>query len=484
MAATDGFLTLDAFLRLIGGGFIDVVHAPVGLDLPVSAALIYDVGIAVPVNAGDLVLAIGMPVGSAEAERLVATVDGHASVAFKIRDDAERERLLLLCKSHAITGLAISPEMSWDQLYTLARTSIASASAAVTDHHGVRFGDLFALANSAAVMLEGPVIIDDDRIEVIAFSSLDDPIDSLREQSILQRRPPREFLEWCEQSGVLPRVRQSLNPVKVVPPDGANRLVTAIRGGVDILGYLWVAESKRKLDQHSADLLAEIARVAAVHLLRSRISDDLDRRMRSEQLRSALTGGGNLKLAQTRLGLDNTAFRLVAFAPGLSGAISPGPPDPLGLLSLEDLVALRVDVANRRSIVTACGGRVYAVFPTHDDTTSAESAKLAEDIVGQASRQLHLDIRAAVSGEMDAVDQLAESRAAVDRLLNMPLLDQSRRVVTFDDAVSHVILSELDRVHDQPPSPPARRGSRNGRQRPHQRNGVPDNPAGILRSRW
>jgi hypothetical protein len=298
------------------------------------------------------------------------------------------------------------------------------------------------LANSAAATLEGPVIIDDERMEVIAFSSLGDPIDDLRQQSILQRRPPKDFIAWCETTGILPRVRQSLRPVRVVPPDGATRLVTAIRGGTDILGYIWVAQTTRTLDQNSEDLLAEIARVAALQLLRSRISEDLDRRLRSDLLRNALSGRGNPDTLATRLGVQDVPVRLIAFAheqPGPRGRAD----DEIAQRPLEDLIALRVEASYRRGAVTCSNARIYALFPATDDRTSHQVAALASEIVGQARRQLHTNLRAAVSRPIDNIDNITETRGEVDRLLNLPLLDEPHRVVCFEDSIAEAVMSEL-----------------------------------------
>lgn len=445
-------LTLDTFLGLVGGDAVDVLHAPAGLELPVVAVLIHDTATVSQANPGDLVLAIGLRPSDAETAPLMAQLNRSAVLAFKIHDDVERKALRETAIDSGATVLAISPEMSWDQLHVLARTSISSAAATAADERGVPFGDLFALANSAAATLEGPVIIDDDRMEVIAFSSLGDEIDEIRQQSILQRRPPKEFIAWCETTGILPRVRQSLRPVKVLPPDGATRLVTAIRGGTDILGYVWVAEAQRALDQQSEDLLAEIARVAALQLLRSRMSEDLDRRLRSDLLRNALAGRGNAQTVTARLGLNGIACRLVAFVADETDDPTVGTPDQLGLRPLEDLVALRVEASRRRGAVTSCDRRIYALFPVGDDRPADEVASLAIEIVGQARRQLRIDLRGAVSGELADVAQLVEARRNIDRLLNLPLLDESRRVVAFDDSIAQAIMSEfseiiLDRPH-------------------------------------
>lgn len=443
-------LTLDTLLGLVGGDFADVVHARTGLDLSIGAVLIYDTATTSQASPGDLVLAVGVRPTDPAVGELLDLLAGEIVVAFKVADD-ERATLRDLAASRGATVLAISPQMSWDQLHALARTSISSAAATAADDRGVPFGDLFALANSAAATLEGPVIIDDDRMEVIAFSSLGDEIDEIRHQSIINRRPPKEFLAWCESTGILPRVRQSLRPVRVVPPDGATRLVTAIRGGTDILGYLWVAETKRELDQSSEDMLAEVARVAALQIIRSRINEDLDRRLRGDLLRNALAGRGDSPTVTTRLGLQRRTFKLVALAQDDTSSTDSSTTDQLALRPVEDLLALRLE-PSRRGAVTCCNGRVYGAIPQDPDGAGGEFVTtLAREIVGQAQRQLRLQLRAAVSGEITDADGLIEARRDVDRLLNLPLLDESRRVVAFDDSVAEAVISELtDLVLERP----------------------------------
>jgi len=435
-------LTLDTFLGLVGGDSVEVVHAPAGLDLHVVAVLIHDTSTAGQAGPGDLVLAIGVRPEDPEIEPLLRLLGRDVVFVFKVRDDAERDQLRVLAIACAATVLAISPELSWDQLHVLARRSISSAAATAPDERGVAFGDLFALANAAAASLEGPVIIDDERMEVIAFSSLGDQIDELRRQSILQRRPPKEFMAWAESTGVLPRVRQSLRPVRVVPPDGAIRLVTAIRGGTDILGYIWVAQNKRELDQHSEDLLAEIARVAAVQLVRARISEDLHRRLRSDLLRSALSGRGDPDAVAARLGVEGVPVRLVCFARDHTDRLNRFD-DQIAQRPLEDLVALRVEASHRRGAVATCNGRIYALFPVLDERPSREIVDLAGEIVGQTHRQLNTDLRAAVSRKIAGVAEITEARREIDRLLNLPLLDEQRRVVSFEDSVAEAVLAEL-----------------------------------------
>lgn len=440
MTSPSGALTLGTFLGLVGGDFIDVVHAPAGLDLPVVAVLIHDTSTAAQVNPGDLVLAIGVRLDEADVEPLLKSLGRDVMVAFKLRDGTERERLHQLAVTYDVTALALAPEMSWDQLHVFARRAISSVVTTAGTQRPAAFGDLFALANSAAATLEGPVIIDDENMEVIAFSSLGDQIDEIRKQSILQRRPPKEFLTWCEATGVLSRVRQSLRPVRVVPPDGATRLVSAIRGGTEILGYIWVAQTERELDQHSEDLLAEISRVAAMQILRARISEDLDRRLRSDLLRNALSGRGNADTLAARLGVEGVPMRLVAFA-RVAADSRTRPDDNLALRPLEDLVALRVEAWQRRGAVTLCEGRIYALFPAPDEIVA-----VANEIVGQAQRQMGSDLRAAVSREIPGLDGITDARRDIDRLLNLPLLDEQRRVACFDDSLADAVMSELTEI--------------------------------------
>jgi hypothetical protein len=428
-------------LGLVGGDLVDVLHAPAGLDIPVVAVLIHDSSTVSQTGPGDLLLAIGIHPDDPDADHLLANLGPDITIAFKARDDTDRERLRRLAVAADVTVLAIVPEMSWDQLYVLARRSIASAASSVPSERGGAFGDLFALANSAAATLEGPVIINDERMEVIAFSSLGDEIDDLRQRSILQRRPPKDILAWCWNTGLLPRVRQTPRPLRVVPPDGAPRLVSAIRGGTDVLGYIWVMQADREFDQHSEDLLAEIARVAAVQLVRARVSEDLDRRVRSDLLRSALSGRGNPAAVAARLGVPGAA-RLVSFAPDHTEAPS-GSDDQVAMRLVEDLVALRVEAAGRRGAVTMSNGIVYALFPAPDDRPAHTVVDLAKEIVGQADRQLASGLRAAVSRRFADLAQIADARRDIDRLMHLPLLDEARRVICFEDSIAEAVMSEF-----------------------------------------
>ncbi len=435
-------LTLDTFLGLVGGDLVDVLHAPAGLDRPLVAVLIHDTATVDQTSPGDLVLAIGVRVDDSAVELLLRHLGPDITVAFKVGDDAERDHLRTLAVAADATVLAIVPEMSWDQLYVLARRSISSAASSVTNERGAAFGDLFALANSAAATMEGPVLINDERMEVIAFSSLGYQIDELRQRSILQRRPPKDVLAWCWTTGLLPRVRQSLRPLRVVPPDGALRLVSAIRGGTDVLGYIWVIEGDREFDQHSEDLLAEIARVAAVQLVRARVSEDLERRLRSDLMRSALSGRGNPEAIAARLGVQGVGARLVSFAPDHADPAD-APDDQVAMRLVEDLVALRVEASHHRGAVTSSNGTIYALFPAVEDQPSRTIVDLAKEIVGQAARQLTIELRAAVSREIAGLAQVTEAKRDIDRLMHLPLLDEARRVISFEDSIAEAVMAEF-----------------------------------------
>lgn len=436
-------LTLDLFLGLLGGDLVDVLHAPAGLDIPVVAVLIHDISTVGQAGPGDLVLAIGVGPKDNELDLLLRELSPRITVAVKVRDDGERDRLRKLAVITNSTVMAVAAEMSWDQLHVLARRAISSIATTVPDRHGAVFGDLFALANSAAATLEGPVIIDDDRMEVIAFSTLDDKIDDLRQQAILNRRPPKEFSEWL--ATTLPLVRQSPRPLRVVPPDSTPRLGAAIRGGDDVLGYIWVMQADREFDEHSMDLLEEISRVAALQLVRARITEDLDRRMRSQMLRSALSGRANPEAVAARLGVGGVPVRLVSFA---RARVEPGSEldAELAMHLLEDLIALRVEAAHRRGAVTVINGIIYAMFPVGADRPQRAIAELAEEIVGQAHRQLAIDLRAAVSREITGVEAITDARRDVDRLLHLPVLEDKHRVISFEDSVAEAVMSEFNEL--------------------------------------
>jgi hypothetical protein len=150
------------------------------------------------------------------------------------------------------------------------------------------------------------VTIDGPGGRVLAYSTLDQPIDDVRRRVILSMRSPDDWERRLHESGVYRRMWSTGDVVRYDDPSGDlhTRLAICVRAGDEILGSIWVAQGESPLDAGAEDALREAARIAALHLIRYRSTQDIERGVRAEQLRSILDGRGSARALAERLGID------------------------------------------------------------------------------------------------------------------------------------------------------------------------------------
>ncbi|UXA17127.1 CdaR family transcriptional regulator [Mycobacterium sp. SMC-4] len=174
--------------------------------------------------------------------------------------------------------------------------------------------DLFALADSLAGALGGPVVIEDRLSQVLAYSRAQESADPARVATILARQAPPELRAVFEQHGVFSHLAGSDEPM-FVPGDDATglrgRMVVAARAGRELLGSIWVA-CAAPLTGPQASALAEGAHTVALHLLRSRASADLERQVESELVIRLLESPADAATVASRLGLPQADLRVIA----------------------------------------------------------------------------------------------------------------------------------------------------------------------------
>ena len=250
--------TLAKLTEQLGGGILEILAAPRGVEVEVLHAVIYDPVEPPGIDVDDLVLAVGVRVDSEAARTLVRHAGAaHATgVVFKLTG-AVPDDLLNAATEHSVAVAGVPAELTWSQLHGLLRTALASTGhAADAAPGGVPLGDLFALANAVAAMVGGPVTIEDPRSRVLAYSNFDGDLeaglDEARRQTILGRRVPDRWLKMLHDSGLFRRLWTSGDVVHVddLVGDGSvrPRLAIAVRAGDDILGSIWVAEGDRPFD--------------------------------------------------------------------------------------------------------------------------------------------------------------------------------------------------------------------------------------------
>ena len=425
-------------------GVLDLLVAPRGIDVPIAAAVIHDPEEGWAGGPADVILAVGVDPARAGAHTLLDKADGAGAAALvvKVRDRAALEPLVEAARSTSVALLAAPPDLAWGQLHALVRT--AAATGGGEDAGGVPMGDLFALANSVAAMVGGPVTIEDPRSTVLAYSNLaDHEVDDGRRATILGHRVPEEWIRRQQDDGVF---RKLFREPGVVRHHYAEfglkpRMATAIRAGDEILGSIWVQEGTRPLDAEAETALEEAARIAALHLLRHRADPDLERGRRAELLRAALED----RVAPDAL---SPVLELDAGAPVTVVALELYGGDDVALAVAADraagVVALYCESYRRRVAVVALGPVVYLLVPHADADDRDRLPALVGALCERIADALRVDVRAGIGRTVLTVRDLLASRGEADRvvraLAGAPGVGQ---VANADDLRSRVVLQYL-----------------------------------------
>ena len=275
----------------LGGGLLRTVVAAPGQTVT-------DIVIAEPRDravdlAGDLVVGAGVADG-AEAVELVerAAAAGAAGVVLR-RGPARARGVRAAAKRSGVALLELADSASLVHAVGVIQGIVdraAAPDAALVDPGGE--ADLLALADAAAVLVDGPVTIEDAQSRVVAYSTRQDVTDTARVSTVLGRRVPAPVVASMRSRGVFRRLARSDEPF-LVPPGPAlemPRYVVPVRAGGEWLGSIWAVIDHAPPDDTVAEL-RRTASVVALHLLRNRALADLTRRLSAERLRALLGGG-------------------------------------------------------------------------------------------------------------------------------------------------------------------------------------------------
>jgi DNA-binding PucR family transcriptional regulator len=429
---------------------MELVCAPHGLDRGVTEAVIHDPIAPPEFGDGCVVLGVGVTASSPEALELVRDAGraGAAAVALKI-DGPAPSSLREGAEQAGIALLALPTEMTWSQAHSLVRTAIGGIGNADTGAD-VPLGDLFALANALAAMTGGAVEIEDRQARVLAYSS-QQGVDEPRRQTILGRRVPEEWVRRLEEEGVFKRlwagevVRYEAEPGFDLQP----RIAVAVRAGDVILGSIWIAEGETPLGEDTEEVLRETARIAALHLVRHRASEDLERSARAELLTSILEGRGSVEATAYRLGVTaNGTFAVLAFEPHADDEVQ----DALARERVLDLVTLYGEAFRNRSAAVQLGRTIYVLLPGPDPDRPERLVSLAADVIGRARDSLGVSLRGGVGSIVSHLRDVPRSRREADQVVRAICADPVGPVAAdFVGAQNRVTLVELrDFAADRP----------------------------------
>ncbi|MEV1022594.1 helix-turn-helix domain-containing protein [Streptomyces sp. NPDC050264] len=439
-----------------------VIHDPLDEPVPPRQALVLGVAVHTPEQIAALLDALGKHGAAGLVVRSPVTVDAGVTEA------VARSGVALLGLTRGAT---------WAQLAAMVRSLIAEGDIGGPGQEtlgGVPSGDLFALANAIAALLDAPVTIEDRSWRVLAFSGRQDEADPFRVETILGRQVPERFTRSMEERGVFQDLYRNDRAVYVDPlVDAAAdadaevslpRVALAVRAGDEILGSIWAAV-RGPLSAERGRALGDAAKLVALHLLRQRAGADVERRLRADLVGTALEGGPGVAEAVARLGLAEQPGVVLALSlaqgPGEDGSAAWHARHVGERQRIADAFAMHLSAVHPRSAAALIGDVVYGVVPVPADQADAEqrAARVAAEFLARVGDRHRL--LAGVGPVARDVTALPLSRACADRALRVLRAGSGPGpVARLSDVLVDSLLLELSDLiaeRGDPPSGPVAR---------------------------
>ncbi|MEU0493061.1 helix-turn-helix domain-containing protein [Nocardiopsis sp. NPDC006139] len=373
---------------------------------------------------GDAFLAVGID-ASATALRLAEQARAVVVIVRSATGPGAEIRAEL--HERGIAMVVVEPAVSWSQISGIVYGLVLEGR---ETESGRGPSDLFALADTVAAEVGSPVVIEDRAWRVVAYSAEQADTDRARRDTVIARRAPAGIRDRLESDGTAARLAAADGPLYVpaLPEFGmGGRTAVPIRVGRELLGSLWAA-GDTPLDAERARALSEGARTVGLHMLRARVSSDLERQVESESVIDLLEGSEDPERAVDRIGLPAEGLRVIALHARAA------PPDDAVLHLFEQVTTGFGWSRPGRS--TLLGTTVYTVLPCAGEIAPALEWVRAT-VRGLPARP---GVSAGVGGAARAGD-LPASRQEADECLI--LAGDGAAPVVYDDAWDEVLLRRL-----------------------------------------
>ncbi|MEU9113624.1 helix-turn-helix domain-containing protein [Streptomyces sp. NPDC048483] len=442
-------ISLRQLLMSLGEPLVELQAAPAGLDVEISSVALLDPEDPPVARPGALVLAIGARGRAAFPALRAGGRDGAAAVAVKLAAPGQAVALSETAVEAGVALLSVRGEARWEQVDALARAALEDAPSGRSGEDGEE-GDLFALAQTTAVLTGGIVSIEDTANRVLAYSrSADhDEVDDLRRLSILGWQGPEPYLARLREWGVFQRLRTSDDVITIDshPELGIRRrLAVAIRSGERQLGTIWVQEGSAPLTERSDQALLGAARVAALHLVRRRRELSADLTLTRTLAAGLLEGSTGPQPLASHLGLDaSRPAAVLGFSYGSGEATASGVSE-LSRAEVGNLISVHTAARHRSALVTQVDSRIYVLLPQLPRSIDLGTLRgWAQEISEAARRHLGLVLRGSVGCVVRGLGDVPESRREADRILDaMVRVGVATTVAALPDIQAEVLVSEL-----------------------------------------
>src|SRR4051812_5960143 len=212
--------SLGRVLDDLGATLLDLVHGNAERADEISGVVIHD-----PVDAPVLApCALVLGVGVGDPEQVVALLGelGKAGVAgLVLRSPVPATPAVRAAVDRTgVPLLGLSRGAPWAHLAAMLRSLLAEGDVGVAGQEslgGLPSGDLFAVANAIASLLDAPITIEDRNSRVLAFSGRQDEADPSRVETILGRQVPERYSRILNERGVFGEIYRSEAPVFIPP---------------------------------------------------------------------------------------------------------------------------------------------------------------------------------------------------------------------------------------------------------------------------
>ncbi|MEU9320223.1 helix-turn-helix domain-containing protein [Streptomyces sp. NPDC048295] len=445
---------LGRVLEELGSTLLDVVCGDAERAGDIGGVVIHD-----PLDEPELpdrALVLGVALREPDdIARVLTRLGERGAVALVVRAPVVADDVLAKAvASSGVVLLAFTRGASWTHLAGMLRTLTSSDGPEGPAAGRIESGDLFAVANAIAALLDAPVTIEDRNSRLLAFSSRQEDVDHSRVQTILGRQVPEHYTRILKERGVFQTIYRSDRPVHVAElpePEGTDqprelpRAAIAVRAGDEILGTIWVVVSE-PLSEDRSEALYEASKLVAMHMVWQRADADMERRKRAELLATALESGPGTPEAIHRLGLKDEPSVVLALTVVDSASEHRLPArTATERKRLADAFDMHLAAVHPRATAALIGDIAYGVLPQlSQDRHEAEerAARIATEFLARVGSQLRPLI--GVGPYADDASALARSRTGAERALRVLRSGgPARQVARLDDIHVEALLCEL-----------------------------------------
>jgi DNA-binding PucR family transcriptional regulator len=396
--------------------------------------------------------ALVLGVAVSDPAELLRSLGRHGAAGLVLRAPVVMtDELAAAADESGVAVIALTRGASWAQLAALLRSLLAEGDVGDPGQEtlgGLPSGDLFAVANATAALIDAPVTIEDRSSRVLAFSGRQDEADPSRVETILGRQVPERYTALLTERGVFRELYSGDQPVFVEPPItklgdfSVPRVAVAVRAGDELLGSIWAAV-REPLSEERTQALRDAAKLVALHMLRIRAGADVERRLRTDLLATALEGGAGAREALSRLGLADLPVVVIALATVQSG-YSADATVMNELQRLTDGLAMHLSAVHPRCAVALIGDVAYGLVPvTRDSDGEQQGIRIATDFLDRVGHRVPAVV--GVGPVVSDVAGLASARASTDRAVQVLRTGNGggRRVARLADVYVAALVLEL-----------------------------------------